>query len=141
MQLKWKHFPRETTAAWTALYRILLSSINMWRELVISFQFINSISMNKDTYIKQAKYEQYIPVVLSFGHSHTFLQRELPMALLLDLRDPCKIIRRNYFIFSFDWRISKFGFAACFAWLVDWSIFRKSNIDHVITSDFNIIYC
>ena len=30
--------------------------------------------MNKDTYIKQAKYEQYIPVVLSFGHSHTFLQ-------------------------------------------------------------------
>lgn len=24
--------------------------------------------MNKDTYIKQAKYEQYIPVALSFGH-------------------------------------------------------------------------
>ena len=59
--------------------------------------------MNKDIYIKQAKYEQYIPVVLSFGHSHTFLQRELPMALLLDLRDRwCKIIRKNYFIFSFD---------------------------------------
>ena len=58
--------------------------------------------MNKDTCIKQAKYEQYIPVVLSFGHSHTCLQRELPMALLLDLRDPCKIIGKNYFISSFD---------------------------------------